>query len=190
MLIISLTAYQCDVLQSCLSSSEQGCRNICCRVRLRGPTPHEWWMSLPGQIVTCVCVCVLTEYKEWRKVASKWLDCILRAPVPIFLSQVSLLRGAERSNAGLIQACHLLTCTIQHLFAICIYYRSSLKWERFCFSCSFHSFFSRRTKTRLLDSAEPWVSCFSRWTSHITASKHAEKCLHSWTHRRRTRVRD
>lgn len=153
--------------------------------------PHhtsDGWVYL-GRL-SLVCVCVLTEYKEWRKVASKWLDCILRAPVPIFLSQVCLLRGAERSNAGLLQACHLLTCTIQHLFAIFIYYRSSLKWERFCFSCSFHFFFLRRAKTRLLDSAEPWVSCFSRWTSHITASKHAEKCLHSWTHRRRTRVRD
>lgn len=71
-------------------------------------------MSLPGQIVTRVCVCVLTEYKERGKVTSKWFDCVLRASVPIFLSQISLLQGAGRSNAELLQACHLLTSTIQH----------------------------------------------------------------------------
>lgn len=187
MLIISLTAYQCDVVQSCLSCSEQGWRNICCSVRLKDPTPPEWWMSSPGQAVTRVCV--LTECKEQGKVTSKWLGCILRAPVPILLSQISLW-GAESSHTELLQACHLLTCTIQHPPSICVYYRSSFKWEGFCFSGSFHYFFQRRAKTRLLGSVEPWASCFSRWASHMTASKHAEKCLHSWTHRSRTRGRD
>lgn len=185
MLIISLTAYQCDFLQSCLSCSKQGWRNICCSVRLEDPTPHEWWMSVPGQVVTHVCV--LTECKERGKVTSKWLGCILRAPVPILLSQRSR-EQSYRIAAGMSPSdTHNPAST---LFAICIYYRSSLKWEGFCFSCYFHYFFQRRTKTRMLGSAEPWTSCFSRWASHMTASKHAEKCLHSWTHRRRTRGRD
>lgn len=70
------------------------------------------------------------------------------------------------------------------LLTICIYYRNSSKWEGFWFSCSFHYFFQRRTKMRLLDSVEPRVPCFSRWTSHITALKRAEKCFHSCTHKR------
>lgn len=100
MLIISLTAYQCDVLQSCLSSSEQGWRNICCSVGLKDPTPHnDGWVYLGTLSLVCV-------YWQNTKNEGKWHLSGLTASWELLLPFSSARLALSKEQRGVMQNCY------------------------------------------------------------------------------------